>query len=143
MSAQEIIDAGQGILPIVDTCKLLGISRSSYYPMLVAAGANANGVSRYMGPAVGIAAQRRAPLATLRQLLDAGSNVGDSDRFGNTALHLAIKSFYSDGVRFLLDQGADPLATNSRGKSCHDVAKEEGGLGMIAAIEKVLKDSAN
>ncbi len=31
MSAQEIIDAGQGILPIVDTCKLLGISRSSYY----------------------------------------------------------------------------------------------------------------
>jgi|TARA_R110000868_G_scaffold260071_1_gene518325 transposase InsO family protein len=31
MSAKEVVAAGQGILSIVDTCELLGISRSSYY----------------------------------------------------------------------------------------------------------------
>ena len=31
MSAKEIIDAGQGVLSIVETCELVGISRSSYY----------------------------------------------------------------------------------------------------------------
>ena len=31
MSAKEIMDAGQGLVPVVDTCKLLGISLSSYY----------------------------------------------------------------------------------------------------------------
>lgn len=31
MSAKEIVDAGQGLLSVVDTCTLLGVSRSTYY----------------------------------------------------------------------------------------------------------------
>jgi hypothetical protein len=52
----------------------------------------------------------------LRILLDAGAQVADRDKHGDTALHLAARSGKVRAVEFLMQHGADFTLTNARGK---------------------------
>lgn len=51
---------------------------------------------------------------TLRQLVDAGADVNAVDGQGDTALHIAARSFFVNAVDFLLRHDANPLISNHR-----------------------------
>lgn len=54
----------------------------------------------------------------LRKYFDANSNaINRLDNFGKAPLHIAIENERLNSVKFLLDMGADPLQSDSRGKS--------------------------
>lgn len=52
-------------------------------------------------------ASSRGHLECVQSLIEAKSELDDQDRWGNTALHLAIKRKYSNVAMMLLQAGAD------------------------------------
>lgn len=56
-------------------------------------------------------------LKLLRRLVELGADVHAPDRAMQTPLLCAVAAGFYDAVRFLLDQGADPLARDKRGSS--------------------------
>ena len=55
-------------------------------------------------------------------VLDVGADVRQADAGGQTAVHGAANVSGDGIIRFLVAQGADPLAEDSRGRTPHDVA---------------------
>jgi ankyrin repeat protein len=81
-----------------------------------------------------------AVLGVVGALLDAGADVTDRDKCGNTPLHvLAYRGYYkpwaANAARLLLDSGADVTATNNAGKTpaqCMDTGvASDGGLRAL------------
>ena len=54
--------------------------------------------------------------------LDVGADIHAVDRGGQTAVHGAANVSGDALIRFLVDQGADPMAEDRRGRTPHDVA---------------------
>jgi uncharacterized protein len=62
-------------------------------------------------------------LAAVKMLtLEVGADVRAVDRGGQTAVHGAANASGDAIIRFLVDQGADPMAEDRRGQTPHDVA---------------------
>ncbi|TMW68597.1 hypothetical protein Poli38472_006065 [Pythium oligandrum] len=56
-------------------------------------------------------------------LIDHGARLSAKDKAGNTALHLALMEGYEDIARYLIDNGADPMAKNRENVRCLDLAR--------------------
>lgn len=62
-------------------------------------------------------------LEAVRMLvLERGVDVHEVDAGGQTAVHGAANVSGNDIIRFLVEQGADPMAADGRGRTPHDVA---------------------
>ena len=62
-------------------------------------------------------------LEAVRMLvLELGGDVAETDAGGQTAVHGAANVSGNNIIRFLVEQGADPLAEDGRGNTPHDVA---------------------
>ena len=62
------------------------------------------------------------------RLLNRGAELIDRDRNGDTALHVAARSGYTESVRCLMDAGADPYLKNVRGERPIDLAQSNPTL---------------
>ena len=71
-------------------------------------------------------------------LLEYGADVDFADKFGNTALHLAIHCRYLSVVRVLLLNGADPNICNRDGYSCLNSAVLHYDLAGVEELLRVL-----
>lgn len=65
----------------------------------------------------------------VRLLLDAGVDVNQADRSGQTALHAAAQHAWVHTVQLLADRGADLEHADSRGMRPYDAAAAPGGRG--------------
>lgn len=74
-------------------------------------------------------------VGALQQALAQGASAQARDAQGQTALHLAVLQRWPQGVRLLLQAGADPRATNKNGHTAADVAKENGFTDISAIFE--------
>lgn len=66
----------------------------------------------------------------LRELVDMGHFDGDT----GTLLHVAVNERQADTVRFLLDRGADPNATDSHGRTPLQLVRGDNGEAMRDAL---------
>ena len=71
-----------------------------------------------------IAAAGKTTKDTLKHLLKLGSDINIRNRFGETALHEAVKHQRLLNVRFLLKRGANPSLKNKKGVSPRDLASK-------------------
>lgn len=88
-------------------------------------------------------AAEHGQLAVMEQLLDAGTPIDGTDRDGSTALHAAAYRGSTNGVRFLLDRGADPARRDTRFNStplswCRHGRDELGPSKAHNEVEQVL-----
>ncbi|KAK6340204.1 Palmitoyltransferase zdhhc13 [Orbilia blumenaviensis] len=73
----------------------------------------------------------------IKSLVDAGAFVNDSDKEGDTALHFAAKNLNLEGIKILLECGANRNFKNNKGKRPIDLAKAHGDCP--AEIKSILK----
>ena len=99
---------------------------------LLAAGAHVHAQNVYGMTPLFTAASK----AAVDLLLDAGAALEHRDRLGNTALTNAamIPNWKPHAMLALLEQGADPQATNSAGHSFIDMVRDHYGLDEGAAL---------
>lgn len=94
--------------------------------LLLDAGADTEAADRSGFTPLIIAAKERN-LEILALLVTAGANPNArTSESGNTALQYAAYSGWLDGVRFLLNNGADPLVANRHGATARDFALRRG-----------------
>ncbi|RVD86969.1 uncharacterized protein DFL_005219 [Arthrobotrys flagrans] len=72
---------------------------------------------------LGVAAMSPGTSVHIKNLVDAGAFVGDSDKEGDTALHIAAANLNIEGIRILLACGANRNIKNNKGKRPLDIAK--------------------
>ena len=70
----------------------------------------------------------------LRQALAQGASARAIDAQGQPALHQAVLRRWPEGVRILLQAGADPQAPNKNGHTAADVAQERGFDEILALL---------
>ena len=95
--------------------------------ILVGRGANVDRQSenaQHVAPIISAVAGRDADV--VRELLDAGADVGSRQEGGYTALHSAAAGGDEAIVRLLLEYGADPTARTEAGQTAHDIARDRG-----------------
>ena len=73
-------------------------------------------------------------MALLQTLIDRGADV-NAGMGHNTALHAAAGFGRPEMVRYLLDQGADFMATDYEGRTPLDVAEDTGHEGIIEMLQ--------
>ena len=78
-------------------------------------------------------AARTGDLESARFLVDAGANVNDGAPEGSTALMVAAHSGHGAVAAFLLERGADPLATGA-GYTALQAAVMRGDLELVQAL---------
>ena len=87
----------------------------------------------------------KGDLAVLKTALK-NYNINECDKFGNTALHLAVMEQQYDAFSYLIEKGADVNAQNTHGNSVLSVAvfnyKKNPPL-YNKMIEILLKQNAN
>jgi uncharacterized protein len=99
-------------------------------PLLAAAGVGSSALDtrgRYKTQAQAISAAQA--------LLDAGVNINEADRSGQTALHGAAGWGWNDMVKTLADRHANLLAKDARGRTAADVAMGSASTSGRAAAE--------
>jgi len=99
-------------------------------PLLAAAGVGSSGLDtrgRYKTQAQAISAAQA--------LLDAGVNINEADRSGQTALHGAASWGWNDMVKTLADRHANLLVRDGRGRTAADVAMGSASASGRAATE--------
>jgi ankyrin repeat protein len=67
----------------------------------------------------------------MRKLVDGKANMNSQDNLGDSALHIAARSVFDEGVRMLLELGADPRVTNRKGQAPDAVSKNGRISSMI------------
>ena len=85
---------------------------------LIAAGAGPSAADNNGFTPLHLAAQE-GQLAAARMLLDAGAEIDRRNRFGNTALFVAVFNSRGRGdlISLLREHGADPMAENASGQT--------------------------
>jgi ankyrin repeat protein len=68
------------------------------------------------------------------ELLEAGTNVNALDRWGNSALMLAVASEKQKLVSLLLSHGADKDVVNSAGHTALSIAKQKGNHTIVSLL---------
>ncbi|KAK6344780.1 Palmitoyltransferase zdhhc13, variant 2 [Orbilia javanica] len=99
--------------------------------------ASVNAKDVYGASPLGVAAISAGTSIHIKSLVDAGALVGDSDKEGDTPLHIAAAKLNIDGIRILLECGANRNTKNNKGKRPLDVAKALGDCS--AEIKAFLK----
>jgi tetratricopeptide (TPR) repeat protein len=91
-----------------------------------------------------IDAAKRGCLKDVSMLLGSGANVAVTDKYGETALHLAAEGGHKDVVALLLDKyGADVDPTNHDGHTALDLAAQRGHNDVVALlVDKYVTDVA-
>ena len=88
----------------------------------------------------------KGDLAVLKTTLK-NYNINECDKFGNTALHLAVMEQQYEAFSYLIEKGADVNAQNTHGNSVLSVAvfnyKKNPSLYYNKMIEILLKHNAN
>ncbi|MFO0686420.1 MAG: hypothetical protein U0234_30430 [Sandaracinus sp.] len=79
-------------------------------------------------------AVRAGDLPALAAALVAGAPDSARDRYGRTALHVAVKTARRGCIAPLVAAGADPLLADPRGSSAFDAALEEGDPTLLEAM---------
>jgi hypothetical protein len=103
--------------------------------ILLAAGADVNRSSPYVGSALYLAvAARRDRLVS--KLLDRGANPNIAPAWGLTPLMVAALQGDSNMVRLLLERGADPARLHPDGRRAADFAREEGHGEVAKLLER-------
>ncbi|KAF8251532.1 ankyrin repeat protein [Wilcoxina mikolae CBS 423.85] len=72
-------------------------------------------------------------LKAMRLLLENGAKINDTNREGQTALHVAAGAGQEEAVRFLCEMGADVDIADKEGNTARDLAVRKG-FGGIADI---------
>lgn len=135
--ADEKLASGDGITPLMAAAGL-GYSRgggsafikdrrdfSSYNP--VASAASGSRIPE---------AEERLALAAVTTALELGADVDAVDDAGNTALHAAASHGMDTLVRTLIDRGADPRVTNTRGQTPLALAVYSDGIAGDRAVRE-------
>ncbi len=76
----------------------------------------------------------------LQMLVERGADV-NAGAGKTTALHAAAGSGRPEMVRYLLEQGADFMATNYEGKTVLDVAEDTGHQGIIDMLQSYMNSA--
>ena len=74
-------------------------------------------------------------LSVLKVLLSAGANIDARDRFGATALMMAVMNNHPTWCRLLIDEGAYVNAKNNDGKTAIDIAREQGHSALARYLD--------
>lgn len=74
-------------------------------------------------------------IQTLQQRIQEGETINTKDEQGNSPLHLAAAGGHSNMVIALLENGADPLATNKAGKRPAEIASNDAARQACEAGE--------
>jgi uncharacterized protein len=91
-------------------------------------------------------AAKSGDLAGLKQALDRGSNISETDEAGDPALVLASLRGHADAVALILDRGADIEVRNKGGLTALHAAAYAGNLDVVKLlVEKgaAVNDSEN
>lgn len=68
-----------------------------------------------------------------------GASVNDTDFFGNTILHNAVKKWYFNGVKYILDNSdIDINIRNNDGETAYDIAKKENNILISNLFEQYI-----
>jgi len=107
--------------------------------VLLAHGASVNAVSRNADANAPLhaAAAGGADTTLMRRLVQAGARVNHRQSGGYTALHEVAAIGNADVARLLLDEGAEPDARNTEGRTPAELARDAGH----AALADVLDDT--
>jgi len=77
----------------------------------------------------------------IEECIQKGANANAADCRGNTPLHLACRYGESEGIRILLDCGANPYVVNNEGMTPLDyAADEQPGQLLLSLIDRVDDD---
>lgn len=79
-------------------------------------------------------AARKGQIATVRALLDGGTDVNAKDEFGQTALMTAVANNHVEVVQLLLNRGAEVNARNNNGETPLILAAREGNLLTVQGL---------
>jgi uncharacterized protein len=101
-------------------------------------GADPNAEDAHRFRPLHLAAQQNSAEAALA-LLEAGAEVDAVNRYGNTALFIAVFNSRGDGrmIRLLRDHGASPFVTNSHGQTPVGLARLIANYPVAAFFEDV------
>lgn len=66
----------------------------------------------------------------------AGASVNESDTEGNTPFLICCSSGRKDVLEFLLQNGADPTARNSRGENAFSIAEFHNHLDILHTLDQ-------
>jgi ankyrin repeat protein len=102
--------------------------------VLLAAGADVNSYSRYIGSALYLAVAARRP-DLVRKLLDHGADPNATPSWGQTPLMFAAMQGNTDVARLLLERGADPARRSPGGERASTYARREGHLDLAGLLE--------
>jgi len=72
----------------------------------------------------------------LNHMIKCGASVDAQDKNENTCLHHAVKNDKPQGVKFLLENGADSNVRNSEGQSPYQLALDKNRRAIVSMIEK-------
>jgi ankyrin repeat protein len=89
--------------------------------------------------ALHFAALRRDPRFVMFLLQQDGVQIDTSNRYGETALHWAVKADREQVVSLLLASGAQPDSADSEGASPIDWASEEGHHHLLPLLQSTIR----
>ncbi len=85
---------------------------------------------------------RTNDVGAFKEVIEAGANVNEKDKFGTTALHYSISEANHDITRLLLEHGADVMVQDDNGATTLHYAVEYNACDIAEALlkqdEKVL-----
>jgi ankyrin repeat protein len=113
--------------------------------VLLERGAAVDAVSRnaMANQALHAALAGREDAATVRLLLDAGSDVNGAAATGVTPLHLSAARGNAELARLLIDRGADPRARMDDGQRPADLARARGHPAVADQLEREQRAATN
>lgn len=81
-------------------------------------------------------AARTGDTATVKRMVDRRADISTKDRYGDTALHLALKNKHIDTAEFLLSRGANVNAKGALDDTPLHVSVYEGEADMAALLRQ-------
>lgn len=108
---------------------------ASAVKLLLASGADGDAVGKRGGRAID-GACANGDIEIVRMLLERYGQVNRRVHTGRTLLHVAVRSGSLPLIELLLANGANPLGTDTHGRSALDFARTEGTAEIYAALRR-------